>query len=1138
MNPVQGTDPQANVVVRASAGTGKTWLLASRIIRLLFEGAAPAAILAISFTRKAAAEIDQRVATQLFRLAQLDDQDLNAQLRAWGIRPSTAMLERARGLYEEFLRADPGLRTSTFHAFCGELLRRFPLEAGVPPGFTVTEHPEELLSAAWVDLERAARREPNGDLAQALDLLLEEVGVYGVRLGLNEFLHHRSDWWAYTEDQSDPVRHAVTQLAHQLRLPSTEETDPGPPPDSLRQELRRYAELLSRHATKTNLERAARLADALAAAPMDARTRWREIFACFFNQHGEGPPSLLKPSDSLRKSLGQSAMEELCGLHTSLQSQLADLRQQTRRLATWRLSCAWYRAGQHLLDLFQRRKIQLGVLDFADLEWQAYRLLNRGRHAEWVQYKLDQRVDHLLVDEFQDTNPTQWRLLLPLLQEIAAGSVERGRSIFLVGDEKQSIYGFRRADARLFSQAHTWLARQLEITTLAQHVSRRSSPAIIEFVNAIFHDNEHGLLDFPRHDTHHTDLWGAVHVLPLLQPNQDETSRGAEWRQPLQSARVLDEDERYTAEAARIATLIDELRGQPVVHEHGARPLDYGDVIILLRDRTHAWAYEQGLRLAGIPYQGADRGTLLDTLEVRDMQQLLRLLVSPKDNLAVAWVLRSPLFACSEDDLLRLAQFEPQEADWLVRLTRLAPQLPPDTALHYAARQLSTWQDWADRIPVHDLLDRIFNEADVIPRYQSATPEHLRDQIGQNLTRFLELALDLDSGRYPSLTRFLERLQLLARYANAAVSEPPSMIGNRVRIMTIHAAKGLEAPAIILADAARPARRDTGLRALVEWPAERAAPEHFHLITRQDGLDDISLQILERQEQSARYENLNLLYVALTRAQQYLFVSGCQPARGDNRGWYGLIEARLRECGARPGFQLSETATEGSPINTYGSIQIGKPPTVLESGASAVASPPIDTALCHPLPMAAPTEPLAPSRADTEWDRWDAQAQNDTAGIARGIALHRFLQLLSHCQDRAACRDELMRAYRDSLDTHVFEQYFEEACGVLDHPAWRGWFDDRDYEEARNEFAMLYRHGGRDVYGVIDRIVIRASMVDILDYKTHRHAQADSLSSLASQYTTQMRLYAAGAAKLWPGRRVRAWLVFTACREALEIPLA
>ncbi|MDO9372578.1 MAG: UvrD-helicase domain-containing protein [Gammaproteobacteria bacterium] len=1110
--------PEHNVVVLASAGTGKTWLLVTRIIRLLLDGARPDALTAITFTRKGAVEMQARLSARLFDLARCDETTLHAELVAMGLAPDEAMLARAQGLYEALLKSEHSLKITTFHAFCQELLRRFPLEAAVPPDFELIEQGGVLERSAMEALFGEATAAPEGDLAHALEVLFDHAGgLAGTRTALNEFLQHRSDWWAYTEAQQDPVQYASATLARQLQLDENGDACSdffAPAASAL---LAEFAALLLKHTTATNRRDAGLIHAALSTHEKD-QTHFHEITPVFLK--ADGAPRARPITATLTKALGDKSSERFITLHEQLCAQVMQAREREARRTTAALSTAWFVAGACLIAHYQRIKNEQRLLDFSDLEWKACQLLNHSDNAQWVQYKLDQRIDHLLVDEFQDTNPTQWHLLLPLLQELAAGPTERSRSVFLVGDLKQSIYSFRRANPELFSAARSWLEQHLNAMSYPLDTSWRSAPVICEFLNAVFYER---LPSFQRHSTHRTTLWGRVELLPLIHHanGEDKPSSSGALRNPLQQPRSTDTDRRHTQEGVQVAQRIRALMEArtPIADGATARVVDYNDILILLRNRTHVHAYESALRAAGIPFIGADRGTLLDTLEVQDMIALLDVLMTPYDNLALAQVLRSPLFACSDADLMQLASGS-NDIYWIDRLAALAPAFAADAPLRRAHHWLAAWRERAGHIPVHDLLDRIYAEGNVLARYEAAYPAPLRARVRANLTRFIELALEVDSGRYPSPTAFRARLRDLREAAQEAPDEAPAPATEpRVRILTIHAAKGLESPVVFVADATvvQSARR---ARALIHWPAQEARPSHFLLHTTAAAQDSLSRELQTTQEEFDQREEMNLLYVALTRAQQFLYISGCAPKKGNNLGWYGMIAERVApEADPLHASWLQEADTLPAPLTL--------PPT-----AAAHAPPAFDARLARPITTGS-SSTISPSRAGHSV----ADTEHEDAARTRGSAIHRLLERLT--LESAPLRNDVLQPLADELLLDVtdpaLQTWWDEAVRVVQHPSLRFLFDPAAFVAAYNEMSLLYEDEDRNVHGIIDRLVITPDTVWVIDYKTHPAAHAGNLAQLAEPYREQMRLYARGAARLWPGKRIRPVLLFTACAGLCEM---
>jgi ATP-dependent helicase/nuclease subunit A len=1122
-DPLQAASPSHNATVHASAGTGKTWLLVTRIIRLLLDGARPDSIMAITFTRKAAAEMQERLTERLCEMMRADDTGLDTLLKQCGIGPDPDIRRQARRLYEQHLFNPYPLRTTTFHAFCQELLQRFPLEAGIPPGFEISESTVILEQEAWDALFMQATRQPDSPLARALEQLIDLCGgLPNTRNALLSFLGHRSDWWAYTRDQGKPATWAAQQLNSLFGVAPGDDPLADFPDATRHAELQEFAELLGRN-TATDRRLQAQLSEALAATALSATARFALIRDVFLTKQQQARKRKASPAQC--KRLGTVDECRLLELHERFVTELLGRLDRLARINSVRTTRAWYTAGVRLLEHFQRIKQEQRLLDFSDLEWQACELLNRSAHANWIQYKLDQRIDHLLVDEFQDTNPTQWRLLLPLLGELAAGEAERARTVFLVGDEKQSIYRFRRANPALLATASDWLEDRLQAGRYPLDKSRRSARAIIDCVNRVFGS---GLLNerisrYTPHATWLEDLYGRAEVLPLANTGTDAPAApasGSGLRNPLLQPRRVAEDLRHYREGKTIAAQIRQLLdARTLIGEEGsARELDYGDIMILVRQRTHVTAYERALRDAGIPYLGAGRGTLLQNIEIRDLEALLNILISPYDNLALAQVLRSPVFGVSDEDLMRLAAMD--SGSWYERLAQVPTAHSPGLAA--ASRLLNGWRALAGQVPVHDLLDRIYHEGEVLARYLSAFPPALRPRVHANLTRFIELALEVDSGRYPSLSRFLYQLQRLRRQEQDQPDEgtQEQADNRRVRLMTIHAAKGLESPVVFLADTTAGHSPRNAYEALVDWPAADDRPRHFLLCGRKPDQDSITAGLVDKQVAEDLREDANLLYVALTRARQFLFITGSTATQNPDASWYELIRSALLDAG-------------GTDASAQPRLESGRRPTAARTHPLPVKTARVDPRLGDRLETPAPARLIAPSRLVTT----GTDMPGEVDGRRRGNAIHLMLDRLSRPQAGmpAAGLAGIAGTLNRQADDPELLAWWQEAQDVHAEPRFAHLFDPSRYDRAWNEVPIQYLLGEHLVYGIIDRLVVTDDNVLLIDFKTHRAASADSVAALATDYREQMRLYTQGVAALWPDRPIRACLLFTACKVLVDM---
>lgn len=1130
---LDAANPHINATVTASAGSGKTYMLVTRILRLLLNDAEPGTILALTFTRKAAAEMQQRLAERLYQLATADDAELLSLLAKLDLDASYT--DKARRLYEAHQYCDYPVRTLTFHSFCQDLLSRFPLEANIPPNFDLLESSELLIQQARDALFNDATLDMQGELSQQLQSLMQLAGgLFNLDKVLSSFLQQRSDWWAYTDGEQDPVKFAQQELASTLEY--TADTDPLSIffSDQLANTLQTFARLLGEAEGKKNLECADRLANWLIEKTTD-KNSFALICSCFLTQKNEPLSQGRKDTKALRKKLNDDNADDFLDIHQRLSEKIIDTLDQLNKQRTWTLNSHWYYCGEKFVEHYQLLKQQQRLLDFTDLEWRSYKLLQDSENSQWIQYKLDQRIQHLLIDEFQDTNPTQWQLILPLLEEMAAAESERPRSVFLVGDEKQSIYSFRRAKPELQQQASDWLAEHLDARAFPLNKSWRSSPAIIKTVNAVFSQDEflHKLPAFSEHETHHQSLHGKVETLPLWSADEldEETdTKDIYCRYPLQQPR-LEAANIHQKEAQQIAQHIEQLitDNTAVIENNEARALNYNDIYILVRKRAHVADYERALRDAGIAYLGTNRGTFLSCLEIQDMQALLNILLTPFNNLALAQVLKSPLFSASDDDLQLIARHNSQ-SHWYDRLAELAENLDPLHPISRAWQLLSYWRTLTDKIPVHDLLDKIFADADVLERYQRSTPTSLQPRVSANLILFLEMALDLDSGRYPSLMHFLYHLRSLKKTQSDAPDEAPMETREpRVKIMTIHASKGLEAPVVYLADTINVAKDRSSLSTLIDWPVENKKPKNFQLIPSSKQLDSVSAKLCQQQKDAQQKEDANLLYVALTRARQYLFLSGCRPSRGQFVNWYEPVFKALQS--------LTGNTEDQHLIFTHGEqISCNASPVATQNQSDNKIK--VDRALLHKIPtMQTPNSAIAPSQADNRVDHTFAMHIDEDAQ-QRGIAIHRMLDLLS--RDTASSEADILKHISFELrleDDETLNNWLSLALKNLNHADLKAVFSPLNNLKTYNECPIQYTHDNRQVYGVIDRLLINKDNAIIVDYKTHHYAADDNIEELSQAYQKQMQLYADGVKQLWPNLEVQAYLLFTECNRLQPVKL-
>jgi ATP-dependent helicase/nuclease subunit A len=1067
LNSAVALDPQRSVVVEACAGSGKTWLLVSRIIRLLLDGAQPSQILAITFTRKAAQEMHARLQQWLRELATANVLQVKEFLAQRGIASaSDEQIQRARSLYRHVLLAQPAITISTFHGWFMQVMQRAPLNADVMHGMSLLERAGSLQEEAWEELLEQMRKQPESIEAQFMQWLFTQCGLFNTRKLLFNFLNKRVEWWAYTEGQQDALNFALANLHHDLavdmEIDALEDWGMCSASDEA---LVAFALQWASNGSEVQKNKASELERAWTDTPPEAR--FSQVWPLLFAQTGE--PRKLKPNKQQNEPVFLVAL-------SNLQASLQAARDAQAEQQAYRLNEAVLHCGVSFIKRYQSLKLQKQQMDFADLEWQLCRLLQNSEHAETMQYKLDTRYRHVLLDEFQDTNPLQWQILRAWFD--AAVAVDSQPTVFVVGDPKQSIYRFRRADARLFGVAREYLKTNFAAQELHNNHTRRNSPAVLAAVNAVFNSHPEGFVDFEPHTAEHAQLVGHVSVLPLAMVERTPVvmAEGVPLtlRNSLFTSRCEPEEGARRQEALQLAETLQSIVREWSVNDEGkARAASYADVMVLVRSRTHLVVYEEALRAHHIPFVSSRRGGLLDTLEAEDVQALLMFLITPFADLALAQVLRTPIFACSDADLLLLSATPAHESEssWWQKLQHLVDCSP---TLLRAQQLLQSWLSLADKLPVHDLLDRIYFEGDVLGRYAAVLPIEMRAKVSANLDALMKMALDIDAGRYPSLPRFLQDLRELRDSKDDAPDEGRlGLVGNAVRIYTVHESKGLEAPIVWLLDANAVRSNREGNDVLLDWPTDAERPLHFSLYAEQASRGKKRQPIfLQEAAQQAR-EEMNLLYVAMTRAQQALIVSGHSAGEEKEEkkkapSWYDRIAA---VC-----------ADSANPLLTS-SVPVP------ERGQQSVAF--------KPLPDVVPT---------------GMRKVRNTLQQQRGIWLHALLQ---HCTESShLTADELQQ--RLAIPAEELSTLWQHTQQLLAAPHLLHFFDYKQYVAAENEMPYVNPQGE---VKRIDRLVEFAHEVWVLDYKLGDCEEA-------ARYRPQLQEYRLAMSQIYPSKPVRAALIF------------
>lgn len=1081
---VMAADPELSTWLSANAGSGKTKVLTDRVARLLLGGADPARILCLTYTRAAAAEMQNRLFRRLGEWTMLDDAALAAQLSALGeavADPET--LARARRLFARALETPGGLKIQTIHAFCATILRRFPLEAGVPPDFAEADD-RGLARLRDGLLDRFAQ----GPEAAALDALLAAVGEGKLRGLLGEL------------DGLDPAELAAApDPAAVFGLPAGFDRAALLAEVFAGTEGRLLALVPALAASGPNDRKLGAALARLAAPGFDILPVLDKALVVQSGPRvGESRAGSL-PTKPVRQTLDPGLIDEL----DALADRVAAAR--PRRLALLAVEGARALAGfaRLWLPALAQAKAAQGWLAFDDLVARTRALLADPSVAQWVLFKLDGGIDHILVDEAQDTAPEQWDIVRRLVAELTAG--RGGRTLFVVGDRKQSIYSFQGADLAGFESIRQRLGADLSaqgqrLDGMELLHSFRSAPAVLRLVDACFETAPGGLGAVPQHVAFRDRAAGRVDLWPALAAPAREDE--GEWDDPLDRPASTHPDLILArAIATHLRALID--AGTPIETRRGVERLHEGHVLILVRRRKGLLfdALIQACKAQGLALAGADRLALLTEPAVIDVLAALRATALPEDDLSLATALRSALFGWSEDRLFRLASGRGG--------LPLVARLRADPGAGEARAVLADLRSQADFLRPFELVERLLTRHDgrrrLIARYGHEAEEPLE--------ALAELALGYEAQEIPSLDGFLTWLAA----SEAELKRQVEGAGHRLRIMTVHGAKGLEAPLVILpdcADRSDPERAILTRVAGVPVPRARAAlatPE-------QKAVDDAEARL--RAEERDR-----LLYVALTRAERWLIVAASGKVEAED-GWYGRVQAAMQRVG---GVAL------GTPVGA-GWRHAGGDWPALPGPAPAAAAGPVAAA---DLPRF-PARPL-PLPARTATGLGGAKALAGEGGVetaralAHGTLVHLLLERLPPLapSDREALAEDLARPFVAALGADGVAAARAEAARLLADPA----LADLLGPEALAEVALSGDWQGRPLMAVLDRLVLTPDRALAVDFKTNRvvPSRPDEIpEGVLRQLGAQARLLAG----LHPGKRIELAILWTAAPRLMPVPTA
>ena len=1122
------SDPRVHAALSASAGTGKTQVLSARVLRLLLAGVRPEHILCLTFTKAGAAEMANRINTRLASWVRMRDQDLRIDLINLDEANDPITMQRARRLFAKVLDAPGGLRIQTIHSFAQALLAAFPAEAGIAPGFQPLEGRAEQELARTTLADLLADAESGGN-----DALIGDVQCISLRLG-------EKDAIAYLM-QCARAGEALAGLGAADGIEPMLRAAMGLPDGAV-------DDYLALHCADDRFD--CDLLQAITAANRQwggiAGNKAADAVEQWLNLDPAGRSATLSDlalvvftgTGTLRKvTSGQrKADPDYDGHAERLAAAVGEL---LHIQAGARLACdmaAGLRAGQAFAAVYTSAKRSAGVADFDDLIRWTRALLEKPGMGEWVRFKLDRKTDHILVDESQDTNRDQWAIIEALAGEYFSGSSEaerRTRTLFMVGDFKQAIFGFQGTDPNEFQRAREWVrdnsialreaedladdgtSLALEFRDLSIDASFRSSPAILEAVDAVIGEVGFGAMGLPgppnRHVAHFAERPGLVELWAPFAVEDDEGEGEEGW---------LDETDR--AYATHLAEQVRAWLAEAPVLASTKRPLAPGDILILVRSRAElASLIVARLFAAKVPVAGIDRLHLSKPFAVRDLLAAVAFAVQPLDDLNLANLLVSPLIGWSQEQLFDVAygREKPDSRDkvplWRV-LRERAGEAAHLTQAHEALGAMLAMADYTT--PPRFLETILSGPLDGRRKLYRRLGLAARDPIDE----LVSSALEFEGHETPSLDRFLAWFSR----GDVEVQRDPSAPAQAVRVMTVHGAKGLEAPLVILADAtADPARIGGASRSILMPVAGTKVPV---IRPRKDERVPPFDAIIAAKEARDLEEHHRLLYVGLTRAIERLVVAGVQKGKAlAENSWHATVERALAGLGAAP----EDDGFWGTALRYRGAITAASPkPPPGRTELQDAAVP--DWARRAAPPESRPPRPLAPSALAEDREAALTPSPEMRAAARRGSLSHALFERLPGVarDQRNAAALRWLEQSAGIADPGERGALAGLVCAILDNPTFASLFGPDSLAEAPIAATLP---DGRVVAGTVDRLLVAPDEVSVIDYKTGRVPASDA--HIPASHRAQMNAYAEALAVIFPGRHIRSALLYTGEARLFEL---
>lgn len=1099
---LSAANPDKSVWVEASAGTGKTKVLSDRVLRLLLSKVDPAKILCLTYTKAAAVEMNERIAKRLSEWAVDTDDDLEKKLKEllgddFSEKNRLSLLNFARTLFATLLDTRGGMKIQTIHSFCQDILKRFPLEAGVSPYFDVVDNRQakEILQNIKLDLLKQTDNFVNEDLRNAVLYLTQNISEFKFPEIMNMITENRSNisslFSYYQNDLNKLIQHLEKRLGI---LRTTEEND-----------IKALTMGQINHSTFYQALEAFRCGgkEDVTRAEIFSLVGENSFSPITYNVYKQ---AFLTKEGKIKSRLASktviASFPEILAFMTAQAENLLFAENQLIALNVLRSTIAVFHIAKHIIDNYTLYKQIYSVLDYEDLIVITRRLLENKEVADWVLYKLDGGIDHILIDEAQDTSPNQWAIIRAITQEFFAGNGSRdeeiSRTIFVVGDRKQSIYSFQGADPNEFDKMyHYFKAQSQEFSKVQLDVSFRSTKAVMDCVNILFEDihAKKGVIPLDEHINHlpfRLGDGGKVEIMPLLRVSKDnnQEKESYNWCLPISKINSTSLSNQLAKLIAQnIKTMVES--GEILLSKN--RPIRYGDFMFLVQQRnSFVEEFVRACKDIGVNVSGVDKLKLLEQIAVQDLISLGKFLLLPTDDLSLAEVLKSPLFDLDDDDLFTLCY---------QRKSSLFSNLLRCAKYQKTAETLKQILNMSGYTRPYELFNYILVNLQGRKKFISRMGNEVEDVLDE----FLNLTLAFEQKHIPSLQSFI---QWIVEDEVIVQKEMEQGDSDTVKIMTVHGSKGLQAPIVILADAAR--IKGKSAKSELLWEDNLAL-----FPTCAANYDTVCREIKDKKLQADFDEYRRLLYVALTRAEDRLYIAGfTKKEKAPEESWYELLQSNIKSNTILPqgDERIVYTVPQENPVEECPLATFLKKN---EMNYDYLFSPaPIDS------PLARPYTPSHNEDEETEVVASPLTEQNNF--YKRGTAIHKLLQYIATVD-----ADKRKMAALDFISKQLPEKTTEEHIQIVEEVfCLCHTYKDLFSQTSKAEVPIIGEVDGKIISAKVDRLVISDDKVIIVDYKTNRPA-AKTLRDVPALYLNQLKTYKILLQKIYPNKKIETYLLWT-----------